>query len=118
MAVSCCADARVGCVSVHSCDVTVCVGVLQGMYSCISGRLAAQDQDQEVKEAAIMAMAALIAQLGDVLSAEVRISRVTNCVNNQCCTSNPAWHSIMVGPIFPPVLKLLRCRFESGSLHH
>jgi hypothetical protein len=42
------------------------------MYGCVSGRLAAQDQDQEVKEAAIMAMAALVAQLGDVLQAEVR----------------------------------------------
>jgi len=42
------------------------------MYSCISGRLAAQDQDQEVKEAAILGMAALIAQLGDVLKDEVR----------------------------------------------
>jgi hypothetical protein len=42
------------------------------MYACISARLSAQDQDQEVKEAAIGAMAALIAQLGDVLQAEVR----------------------------------------------
>jgi hypothetical protein len=42
------------------------------MYSCISTRLSAQDQDQEVKEAAIGAMAALIADLGDVLQAEVR----------------------------------------------
>lgn len=41
------------------------------MYGCISGRLSAQDQDQEVKEAAISGMAALIAQLGDVLEAEV-----------------------------------------------
>lgn len=42
------------------------------MYSCLSGRLAAQDQDQEVKEAAISGIAALVARLGDVLSAEVR----------------------------------------------
>lgn len=47
------------------------VPVAKGMYSCISGRLAAQDQDQEVKEAAILGMAALIAQLGDVLKDEV-----------------------------------------------
>lgn len=67
----CCAGAN----SHLICCATVLISprpVLQGMYGCISGRLAAQDQDQEVKEAAIMAMAALIAQLGDVLQAEVR----------------------------------------------
>lgn len=46
------------------------------MYGCLSNRLSAQDQDQEVKEAAITAMAALIAQLGDTLAAEV---------NGECC---------------------------------
>lgn len=45
--------------------------VLQPLYKCINGRLAAQDQDQEVKECAILGMAHLIATLGDVLSAEV-----------------------------------------------
>jgi hypothetical protein len=54
----------------HMCDVVLC---LQGMYGCLSGRLSAQDQDQEVKEAAITAMAALIAQLGDTLVAEVNL---------------------------------------------
>lgn len=46
--------------------------VIQPMYTCINGRLAAQDQDQEVKECAILGMANLIATLGDVLSSEVR----------------------------------------------
>eukprot|EP00878_Enallax_costatus_P002222 GHUV01002394.1.p1 GENE.GHUV01002394.1~~GHUV01002394.1.p1 ORF type:complete len:958 (+),score=265.35 GHUV01002394.1:286-3159(+) len=45
--------------------------VVQPLYSCINGRLAAQDQDQEVKECAILGMAHLIATLGDVLSTEV-----------------------------------------------
>lgn len=47
--------------------------VVQPLYTCINGRLAAQDQDQEVKECAILGMAHLIAAAGDVLSAEVRV---------------------------------------------
>uniref|UniRef100_A0A383VAE3 TATA-binding protein interacting (TIP20) domain-containing protein n=1 Tax=Tetradesmus obliquus TaxID=3088 RepID=A0A383VAE3_TETOB len=46
--------------------------VVAGMFSCINGRLAAQDQDQEVKECAILCMAHLVATCGDLLSAEVR----------------------------------------------
>uniref|UniRef100_A0A383V8K4 TATA-binding protein interacting (TIP20) domain-containing protein n=1 Tax=Tetradesmus obliquus TaxID=3088 RepID=A0A383V8K4_TETOB len=45
--------------------------VVAGMFSCINGRLAAQDQDQEVKECAILCMAHLVATCGDLLSAEV-----------------------------------------------
>lgn len=47
--------------------------VVAGMFSCINGRLAAQDQDQEVKECAILCMAHLVATCGDLLSAEVRV---------------------------------------------
>jgi cullin-associated NEDD8-dissociated protein 1 len=46
--------------------------VVSGMFSCINSRLAAQDQDQEVKECAILCMAHLVATCGDLLSAEVR----------------------------------------------
>jgi hypothetical protein len=57
------------------------------MYSCISMRLSAQDQDQEVKEAAIGAMAALVAELGDVLGAEVRgTCGQRHLVPDACCS--------------------------------
>ncbi|KAF6251732.1 armadillo-type protein [Scenedesmus sp. NREL 46B-D3] len=45
--------------------------LVSGMFACINGRLAAQDQDQEVKECAILCMAHLVATCGDLLSAEV-----------------------------------------------
>ncbi|KAF8067210.1 CAND1 [Scenedesmus sp. PABB004] len=41
------------------------------LFSVINGRLAAQDQDAEVKEAAILGMAHLVAALGDALAGEV-----------------------------------------------
>ena len=41
------------------------------LFPCVMRRLAAQDQDQEVKEAAIACMATLLATLGDVLAREV-----------------------------------------------
>ena len=43
----------------------------QVLFPCVMRRLAAQDQDQEVKEAAIACMATLLASLGDVLAQEV-----------------------------------------------
>jgi hypothetical protein len=43
------------------------------MFGCINERLSAQDQDQEVKEAAISAMAALLARCGDMMQGEVRV---------------------------------------------
>jgi cullin-associated NEDD8-dissociated protein 1 len=45
--------------------------VVSSMFACINSRLAAQDQDQEVKECAILCMAHLVATCGDLLSAEV-----------------------------------------------
>jgi hypothetical protein len=45
---------------------------LRGGGAGINSRLAAQDQDQEVKECAILCMAHLVATCGDLLSAEVR----------------------------------------------
>eukprot|EP00879_Flechtneria_rotunda_P007662 GHRR01008035.1.p1 GENE.GHRR01008035.1~~GHRR01008035.1.p1 ORF type:complete len:648 (+),score=253.35 GHRR01008035.1:1250-3193(+) len=45
--------------------------LVQDMFRCINSRLAAQDQDQEVKECAILCMAHLVATCGDLLSAEV-----------------------------------------------
>ena len=44
----------------------------QPLFKSVSERLGAQDQDQEVKEAAILCMAGVVATLGDVLSGEVR----------------------------------------------
>lgn len=41
------------------------------LHSAVAARLAAQDQDQEVKDAAITTSAATIAILGDLLSSQV-----------------------------------------------
>ncbi|KAI3438734.1 hypothetical protein D9Q98_001153 [Chlorella vulgaris] len=41
------------------------------LYTAVMARLAAQDQDQELKECAISCMAAAVAALGDVLGADV-----------------------------------------------
>ena len=41
------------------------------MHGAVAARLAGQDQDQEVKDAAIAATAALVATLGDELRAQV-----------------------------------------------
>jgi len=48
------------------------VPVVKSMFACINSRLAAQDQDQEVKECAILGMAHLVATCGDTLTQEVR----------------------------------------------
>jgi hypothetical protein len=42
------------------------------LYQALAERLGAQDQDQEVKEAAILGMAQLVAVLGDAIAKEVR----------------------------------------------
>jgi hypothetical protein len=55
--------------------------VVSGMFSCINGRLAAQDQDQEVKECAILCMAHLVATCGDMMSAEV--GRSNFCLSHE-----------------------------------
>jgi hypothetical protein len=47
--------------------------LIRGLFDAISARLAAQDQDQEVKEAAILGMAHLVAGLGDALTEEVGV---------------------------------------------
>ena len=44
---------------------------VEPLYNCILARLTAQDQDQEVKETAIMCMGQLIATLGDGLQAQL-----------------------------------------------
>lgn len=49
------------------------VPVVSSMFSCINSRLSAQDQDQEVKECAILGMTHLVATCGDLLSAEVSL---------------------------------------------
>lgn len=46
--------------------------VVTSMFNVINARLSAQDQDQEVKECAILGMAHLVATCADMLPAEVR----------------------------------------------
>jgi hypothetical protein len=46
-------------------------GLAAPLHSAILGRLTAGDQDQEVKDAAISAMATELALLGDVLSSKL-----------------------------------------------
>jgi len=46
-------------------------GAVPGLFAAMRSRLAAQDQDQEVKDAAITGTAVAVAQLADVLAAEV-----------------------------------------------
>ncbi len=67
----------------------------QVLFPCVMRRLAAQDQDQEVKEAAIACMATLLASLGDVLAREVPGAlKVTRAACSHCrfglCLSLPA----------------------------
>lgn len=42
------------------------------LFAAVLGRLSAQDQDQEVKECAILCMGAVLGSLGDSLGDEVR----------------------------------------------
>ena len=45
--------------------------VVKGLYDAVMPRLSAQDQDQEVKEAAISCMAAAVALAGDLLQQQL-----------------------------------------------
>lgn len=45
--------------------------VVSPLFDAVNKRLSAQDQDQEVKECAILCMARIVANLGDVLSKQV-----------------------------------------------
>jgi hypothetical protein len=55
-------------------SIWVCLrpqALAQPLYKAVHARLVAQDQDQEVKEAAISCMATAVAALGDLLQKEV-----------------------------------------------
>ena len=54
-----------------SCSGDKLQGLAAPLHSAILGRLTAGDQDQEVKDAAISAMATELALLGDVLSSKL-----------------------------------------------
>ena len=45
---------------------------MKPLFDAVMQRLSTQDQDQEVKECAILCMAAMVAALGDQLAQEVR----------------------------------------------
>ena len=46
-------------------------GLVAPLQKAVAARLTAQDQDQEVKDAAIDAAAAVLATLGDLVSSDV-----------------------------------------------
>lgn len=54
--------------------------VVAPLFSAVLGRLSAQDQDQEVKECAILCMGAVLGSLGDSLGDEVREEKQCSAV--------------------------------------
>ncbi|GFR41083.1 hypothetical protein Agub_g1723, partial [Astrephomene gubernaculifera] len=78
------------------------------LYAAVMGRLSATDQDQEVKEAAISAMAAAAARLGDVLQKElpgvlrVLLERLRNEITR--LTAVKALTTLASSPLLPPEL--------------
>lgn len=67
-------------------------GLAAPLHSAILGRLTAGDQDQEVKDAAISAMATELALLGDVLSSKLpdtlQVALLCCVVSAHWCTSH------------------------------
>ncbi len=67
-------------------------GLAAPLHSAVLGRLTAGDQDQEVKDAAISAMATELALLGDVLSSKLpdtlQVAPLCCVVSAHWCTSH------------------------------
>lgn len=77
------------------------------LYQALADRLGAQDQDQEVKEAAILGMAQLVAVLGDAIAKEVRHKRVRGQTKGRLCCGTASCGSANVKALGR--LRLLLC---------
>ena len=60
-------------------------GLVPALFTCVTQRLGAQDQDQEVKDAAISCTATAVAMLGDLLGSEYAVQiKVSMCAQQGC----------------------------------
>ena len=65
-------------------------GLVKPLFECVAARMGAQDQDQEVKECAISASAAVIAGLGDLLGPQLPAQLMVSLSGQSLCLAHAA----------------------------